>query len=404
MKFKLARPLLLLCFSFTSILGAQQQQNDDNISFARTTTIHSAILDEDRKLYIYTPSTIPGVVHPAAPYPVLYLLDAEYQMQMVAGLVDYLSKSQRVILPMIIVGLDTNHYDRERDLTPTHSDQADPISKPDTSPTAVTRTSGGGENFLRFLHEEVMPYVQRHYGAAPYSILSGHSLGGLISLHCLLYHPDYFNAYIGISPSIWWDNDYVVRQAAGRLKPDSLKGKSLFFSISSEGGIFYQDIHQFHSILDGQGNRSDLSFRYAYYPDETHGSSPARTEYDALRFLFAGCFPPPGATTPDAILSYYRQFQERFGYAAKADENTLIDIGYRDLEDPSRYEEAIRIFGMATPSYPESSNAFDSLGDAYAKKGDNQKAITAYKTAIELHSADFTEESRTKLKALLQAN
>src|ERR671926_106700 len=36
---------------------------------------------------------------------------------------------------------------------------------------------------------------------APYSILSGHSLGGLMTIYCLVHHPEMFNAYIAISRS-----------------------------------------------------------------------------------------------------------------------------------------------------------------------------------------------------------
>jgi len=55
---------------------------------------------------------------------------------------------------------------------------------------------------------------------------------------------------------------------------------------------------------------------------------------------------------------------------------------------------------VAAENYPTSSNAFDSLGDGYAKKGDKTKAIAAYKKAIGSHSADFNNETNIKLKIL----
>jgi predicted alpha/beta superfamily hydrolase len=275
--------------SFVMPLSAHAQQRDSTkLTVADIVTIHSQILNQDRKLYIYTPHTIstplsrPG----PAPYPVMYLLDGEVQIQMVAGLVDYLSNLQAVIPSMIVVGIDNNDYDRERDLTPTHSDRMDPVSKPDTSDTAFTKTSGGGEQFLRFIRDEVMPYVEQHYSTAPFRILSGHSLGGLMSVYCLLNHPEMFNAYIGISPSIWWDEAVVAKQAKGKLKAGAFKNRYLFFSISSEGGEFYQDIATLHSAFRETSASSGLTYRYVHYPAETHGSSPARAEYDALRFLF----------------------------------------------------------------------------------------------------------------------
>jgi predicted alpha/beta superfamily hydrolase len=49
-------------------------------------------------------------------YPVLYLLDAEAQMEMVAGQVRYLSDVYRIVPNMIVVGIANT--DRVRDLTP----------------------------------------------------------------------------------------------------------------------------------------------------------------------------------------------------------------------------------------------------------------------------------------------
>lgn len=393
---------LLVCFSIINL--AHAQKNDSTkISIAEIVTIHSTILNEDRKIYIYTPSTVPGFVTPSGPFPVMYLMDAEFQLQMVAGLVDYLSKSQGIILPTIIVGIDNNHYDRERDLTPTHSDKADPVSKPDTSASAFTKTSGGGEKFLRFIREEVMHYVEQHYNTAPFKIFSGHSLGGLMSVYCLFKHPEMFNAYIGISPSVWWDNNVLQQIAKDKLTVNALKNKYLFFSISSEGGEFYKDIQSLHSLLRQKKDSSGLLYKYQYYPTETHGSGPAKAEYDALKFIFSNCYPSQKDTTLAGIKLFYKKFEKHFGYASKPDENMLITIGYNDLDHPKKIDEAVKIFEMAAENYPTSSNAFDSLGDGYAKKGNKAKAIVAYKKAIELHSADFNNDTITKLKTLEDA-
>ena len=45
---------------------------------------------------------------------------------------------------------------------------------------------------------------------------------------------------------------------------------------------------------------------------------------------------------------------------------------------------AILILGMNVELYPDSANAWSSLGDAHQKGGDIEKATKAYKKAIEL--------------------
>src|SRR6185436_8873933 len=170
-------------------------------------TFYSKILNEKRRIFIQTPA---GAKRYEA-YPVLYLLDGEAQTNLVTGQVQYLSESYKVIPSLIVVAIENT--DRTRDLTPTHS-IIGPDGKPDTSARAFGRTSGGGENFLRFMKEELMPYIESNYPTAPYKILSGHSLGGLMAISCLVNHPDYFNAFIAISPSLQWDNGVMLSQAA----------------------------------------------------------------------------------------------------------------------------------------------------------------------------------------------
>ena len=46
--------------------------------------------------------------------------------------------------------------------------------------------------------------------------------------------------------------------------------------------------------------------------------------------------------------------------------------------------DAVQIFKLNTISYPNSSNAFDSLGDAYVEVRDKDSAIISYQKAIDL--------------------
>lgn len=64
-------------------------------------------------------------------------------------------------------------------------------------------------------------------------------------------------------------------------------------------------------------------------------------------------------------------------------ESELNSLGYRLLGE-RRKQEAIRIFIQNAESFPISSNAFDSLADAYRQNGDKEQAIKHYQKAIEL--------------------
>ena len=47
--------------------------------------------------------------------------------------------------------------------------------------------------------------------------------------------------------------------------------------------------------------------------------------------------------------------------------------------------EAIAVFKLNVEFFPNSSNVYDSLGEAYRLKGDKALAITNYKKSVELN-------------------
>ncbi|NUM80078.1 serine hydrolase [bacterium] len=64
-------------------------------------------------------------------------------------------------------------------------------------------------------------------------------------------------------------------------------------------------------------------------------------------------------------------------------EHVLNIKGY-DLLSEKKYDEAIAVFIMNVFAYPESANAYDSLGEAYMNKGDKTLAIKNYEKSLEL--------------------
>ena len=134
----------------------------------------------------------------------------------------------QLIPPMIVVGIGNVLGVRTHDLTPTHS-IIDPYGKIDTSAGLSLQISGGGAKFLQFIKDELMPYIEKKYKPAPYKIFSGHSFGGLMTFYCLTKHPDMFNAYISVSPALWWDNKIHLKVATKNLRNTDYRNKLFFF-------------------------------------------------------------------------------------------------------------------------------------------------------------------------------
>ena len=146
----------------------------------------------------------------------MYLLDGESHFDMLTQYTEYLSRWDVNVIPeMIVVGITNTK--RTRDLTPTES-IINYFGKPDTNRISWMKPSGGNEMFLQFIRNELMPYIDKNYKTQFYKILAGHSFGALASINCMLVHPDMFDAYIAVSPSLWWDNEYLLKLTENKLK------------------------------------------------------------------------------------------------------------------------------------------------------------------------------------------
>lgn len=245
-------------------------------------TIHSKILNEDRKVYIHIPKSDSSDVNKR--FPVLYLMDGENHFELLSQYVDYLSRADVSAIPkIIIVGIPNTN--RVRDLTPTQS-ISDYEGKPDT--TSRYKSSGGNEIFFEFLKKELIPLIDSNYKTQSYKLFAGHSFGGISSINCMLTHPGIFDAYIAISPSFWWDNEYILKLTEKKLKSGSILNKKLFYCNGNEGGsdsFFHKGLLKFDSIIASK-KIVGLDNKYNYYPNEMHMTVPIVGYLDALRFIF----------------------------------------------------------------------------------------------------------------------
>jgi tetratricopeptide (TPR) repeat protein len=83
----------------------------------------------------------------------------------------------------------------------------------------------------------------------------------------------------------------------------------------------------------------------------------------------------------------------------KATEAELNTYGYQLLGQDT--DKAIEVFLLNTQKNPKSANAWDSLGEAYAKKGDTKNAIASYKKSLSLNPSQAVRiSSETNLKKL----
>jgi uncharacterized protein len=342
-------------------------------------TIHSRVLNEDRPILVRMPAAAQGQ---KARYPVLYLTDGDGHINEVGEIIDFLVSHGRCA-PLIIVGIPNT--DRTRDLTPTRAD----AKGPDGAIEQAFPTSGGADKFLEFIQTELFPEIEKRYAPLPYRIFAGHSFGGLLAIHTLVTHPDMFNAYIALSPSLQWDDGHTLHQAQQFFAKQKEFNKTLFFSLANEGSTpnpMGQNFEELQKTLAGSVPKGFI-VRSARYPDEDHGSTTLIGHYAGLRTVFDGWQMPrdPQTGAPiggmKGIEQHYRELSERFGFPVSS-EAAINQLGY-NLLGQKKIEESIAAFQRNVELYPGSANVYDSLADGLEAAGkldlarqNQQKAVS----------------------------
>jgi uncharacterized protein len=271
---------------------------ENKIVLGSVDTIYSNILNEKRQIWVYVPES--SNQEEVQKYPVVYLLDGESLYNSFVRMIKQMSEvNEKLILPkFILVGIINT--DRVRDLTPTHDIKP---SQSASSPMSDNyfKSSGGGENFTKFLEKELIPYVDSVYPTSSYSVLVGHSLGGLMAFNSFINHTKLVNSYLVIDPSIWWDKQKLFGEAKKVLSEKDFEGTSLFLATSNKANL-NQDFLEIKKGLYKnypwpvefelgnylEENKSkNLIYNWRYYKFDDHWSVPLIAEYDGLRFLLS---------------------------------------------------------------------------------------------------------------------
>ena len=85
-----------------------------------------------------------------------------------------------------------------------------------------------------------------------------------------------------------------------------------------------------------------------------------------------------------AAVARYRELAAAGDPEVFFDEAEFNQLGYRLLGE-NRVDDAIAVFELNVERYPGSWNVYDSLGEAYAVKGDRERAVELYRRSIELN-------------------
>ncbi|AUC77443.1 alpha/beta hydrolase-fold protein [Olleya sp. Bg11-27] len=417
---------LLIAILLLSIVSCGQNQKqikvektnsnpDNGIRIGLIDTIHSKILNQERELVIYIPESAKDPSRKREQYPVVYLLDGDYNFVPFIGMLkQYSEMNDTKILPeMIVVGIpNIDNNSRMMDFSPTTA------GKPEQF--------GGGNKFLDFMQTELFPYIEQNFSGSQNRTIVGHSFGGLVVMNALTTNPEMFTNYLLIDGSLYFDNELFFNNSNYRLKDKDLKDKNLYIGIANTAtyGSNLESIkkdtirankyvrHSLKLIDQIENMETDLNMEWKYYGKDTHGSTAFLSQMDGFRFFYSWfefkdehkyrekSFIPQTNDDHFANLtkSHFELVSQKLDYTFKPEEQWVSGKAGMLLNYHKLPKQALENYELNQKYSPKSPRVYKDLADYYLLQKDTISAKKYYIKTLELDDNTEVQETLKKLE------
>ena len=243
------------------------------IVIGRSYALPSAIMGQTREINVWLP---PGYAESGQTYPVLYVLDGgqDQDFHHISGIAQ-LGTIVGTTRDVIVVGIAS--VDRRNEL-----------ALPTENAELIARypTQGQSDRFRRFVSDEVMPFVEGRFRTSGETALMGESLAGLFVVETFLKEPQMFDAYVAVSPSLWWDGSQLARQAGAHLRDHSNDPRTLILTLGDEGEMMQAPMDELIANLRDHA-LPGVTWTFTPRPTESHATIYHGAALDAFRRLYA---------------------------------------------------------------------------------------------------------------------
>jgi uncharacterized protein len=238
--------------------------------------LQSKVLGEYRTLLIRLPA---DYARSDKKYPVLYKLDGGREVfTQTVGTIEYLTGWYDWIPDHIVIGIANTN--RSRDMDP----------------------SRGGNDFLRFLTEELTPFIDANYRTNGYRIFCGQSASSFLALYSFLREPDAFDGCVlssfGLVPS---GNGRSMLEEALRKMPARTKPRAFIYVANGKVDSYDPDGARAKNgslFLESLEKAAGSTLRIKQRDYEEEGHVPFPSIYDGLKWIYSEKAP---ATTKQGV-------------------------------------------------------------------------------------------------------
>ncbi len=238
-------------------------------------TLHSSATGRDYDIQISLPADYAR--NPNARYPVLYVLDGQWDFKLMlsvqGGLVYDRWTPQIIIVGITWSGANANY---------------DSLRAMDLTPAATSRLPGSGAapQFLSFLKDQLIPFVEATYRADPRRrILMGASFGGLFTLYALFTDPGLCAGYMAGSPAVTYASRVGFALESSYAASHHDLPVRLYIAVGSIEDLA-APVQEFWGILRGR-NYPGLRLETRVIEGERHSGNKPEAFNRGLRYILA---------------------------------------------------------------------------------------------------------------------
>jgi hypothetical protein len=298
-----------------------------------TILVQSRILGQARRAFVSLP---PSHAHTTRPYPVILVLDGEFNFTPATTAAGTLARLGHVP-EAIVVGIPNldDPDARVHDMTP-----------PGLSVSGSSRNEGG-DRFLDFLERELLPLVaERYRGGAP-AILVGHSSGGVIATWAAATRQA-FPVVLSFDAPMHLEDHWLVQRLLERARRTDAPPLRY---VSMETRFGWDD-ERWRALESAAPD--DWTLHRERLAGESHESMVFLSLYQGLKFAFrdysvTGAPQPPRASAL-AAFDHYRNIEREFGTVLPPPPRMLRNL-VEDLLTEGRMEPARRAAAWLLEGY-----------------------------------------------------
>ncbi len=266
---KLLAAIITIGVGFITYSKVQEYQQDYTSSFIDK-TIYSAVLDEDRKIFIRLPENYDS----EKSYPLVIKSDGNFNLDRWHQTLSNFSKTNKA-QDSILVAIPNLFWidSRNRDLVPPYARKDVNI---DARPAQENDPEifGKADLFLAFIETELIPYIEKNYAINDNRLLSGFSAGGSFVLYTIATKPELFTGYFAFSPAAWYDNSVVVKEFEKHIHKTAGKPKFIYLSLGAEENDIITG--SFKGLLNALNSKApaNLFWDHSYSEGAGHVENP----------------------------------------------------------------------------------------------------------------------------------